>query len=88
MKMFEAHPSKFKKYQHFAGIVGCIGFLLGMVISGVGILLQIWNCPFGNGLLGTLCFLLLIGLGSAVLFGNLVAVMLIVFAKLRQKSRK
>ena len=86
--MFESQPSGSKRYQNVAGIVGCIGFVLGMVISGVGILFEIWNCPFGNGILQTLGFLLLIGFGSAVVLGNVVAIILILFAKLRQNSRK
>lgn len=86
--MFEAQTSGYKRYQKIAGIVGFIGFILGSVISGVGILLQIWNCPFGNGILQTIGFLFLIGLGSAVVLGNLVAIILIAFAKLRMNSRK
>ncbi len=86
--MIESQPSGYKRYQKIAGIVGFIGFILGSVITGVGILLQVWKCPFGNGILQTICFLVLIGLASAIVLGNLVAILLIGVAKMRMKSRK
>ena len=86
--MFEVQPSKSKKYQNIAGIVGCIGFVLGTVISGGGIFLKYWDCPFGNGMLQTVGFSILIGLSCGVVLGNLVAILLIWIAKMRQSSRK
>lgn len=86
--MFEIQSSGSKKYQNIAGIVGCVGFVLGSVISGVGILLRYWNCPFGDGILQTIGFSFLIGLSCAIVLGNLVAIILVWIAKMRQVSRK
>lgn len=86
--MFDVQPSGFRKHQNIAGIAGCIGFILGISVSGIGLLLHIWQCPFGNGFLQVLGFLILVGLVSAVVVGNLVALILIWIAKIRQNSRK
>lgn len=86
--MFEVQPSRSKKYQNIAGIVGCIGFVLGVVISGAGILLKYWDCPFGDGMLQTVGFSILIGLSCGIVLGNLVAILLVWHAKMRQVSRK
>lgn len=86
--MFEVQPSRSKKYQNIAGIVGCVGFVLGTVISGTGIFLKYWNCPFGEGILPVLGFSILIGLSCGIVFGNLVAILLIWYAKMREVSRK
>ena len=86
--MFEVRPSGYKRHQNIAGIVGFVSFVLGTVISGIGILLKYWKCPFGNGILQTLGFLFLIGVICAVVLGNLVAILLVGIAKMRQVSRK
>lgn len=86
--MFEVQPSRSKKYQSIAGIVGCVGFVLGTVISGAGIFLHYWKCPFGDGMLLTIGFSILIGLSCGIVLGNLVAISLVWYAKMRQVSRK
>ena len=86
--MSEVQTSRSKKYQNIAGIVGGIGFVLGVVISGVGIFLNYWVCPFGEGILQVLGFSILIGLGCGIVLGNLVAILLVWYAKMSQVSRK
>ncbi len=86
--MFKVQPSRSKKYQNIAGIVGCVGSVLGLVISGAGILLKYWDCPFGDGILHVLGFSILIGLSCGIVLGNLVAILLVWYAKMRQVSRK
>lgn len=81
--MFEIHLPKLKKYQNIAGIAGCIGFVLGTVIPGICFLTLGWHCPFGSGMLQIGGFLIISGLGSAIVLGNLVAFLLIGFAKYR-----
>ena len=86
--MFEIHLPLLKKYQTIAGIAGCIGFVLGTVIPGIGFLTLSWHCPFGNGIFQIICFLAITGFISAIIIGNLVAFLLIRIAKYRQVSRK
>ena len=86
--MFEVQPSSSKKYQNIAGIVGGIGFVLGVVISGAGIFLKFWDCPLGGGILHVLGFSILIGLSCGIVLGNLVAILLVFRAKMSQVSRK
>lgn len=86
--MFEVQPSRSKKYQNIAGIVGCVGFMLGLVISGGGIFLKYWNCPFGDSILQVLGFSILIGLSCGIVLGNLVGILLVWCARMRQDSRK
>ena len=86
--MFEIQPSRSKKYQNIAGIVGFFGFVLGLVISGAGVFLKYWDCPFGDGILQVLGFSILIGLSCGVVLGNLVAILLVWHARMRQVSRK
>ncbi len=86
--MFEGQSSRFKKYQSIAGILGFIGFVLGTVISGVGIVFQFWNCPFGDGILHSIGFSFLIGLGCGIVLGNLVAILLVGIAKMSRNYRK
>ena len=86
--MLKVQSSRSKKYQSIAGIVGFIGFVLGTVISGAGIFLQYWNCLFGDGMLQTLGFSLLIGLSCGIVLGNLVAFLLVGYAKMSQNYRK
>lgn len=82
--MFEIQPPFLKKYQNIAGIAGCIGFVLGTVIPGIGIFTHSWHCPFGSGILRIGGFLIISGFGSAIVLGNLVALLLIGFTKYRQ----
>lgn len=86
--MFEIHLPKLKKFQNIAGIAGCIGFVLGTVIPVIGFFILGWNCPFGNGILQIIVFSLLTGFLSAIIFGNLIAYILIRIAKFQQFSRK
>ncbi len=80
--------SRSKKYQSIAGIVGFIGFVLGTVISGTGVFLQYWHCPFGDGMLQTISFSFLIGLSCGIVLGNLVAILLVGYAKMSRNYRK
>lgn len=83
--MFEVHLPALKKYQHIAGITAGVGFVLGMLIPAFAIFTTRWTCPFGDGLLRIGGFLLLTGLVSAIVFGNLVAVFLMGLAKMKQR---
>lgn len=65
-----------KKYQKIAGISGIIGLILGITIPSIGMLIYNWNCPFGDGILQKIGFLFVSGFGSAVVFGNLVGILL------------
>ena len=73
-----------KKLQNVAGAAAGIGFILGILIPAVAIFILDWHCPFGDGILRIGGFLIISGFGSAVIFGNLVALILIGFAKYRQ----
>ncbi len=86
--MFEFHSSGLKKYQNIAGIAGGIGFIFGMTIPGIAIFTNSWHCPFGDGIFQTLGFLVITGVISAIVVGNLVAFLLIRIAKSQQGSRK
>ncbi len=87
--MSEVQLSGFKRYQNIAGVAGCIGFVLGTVIPGIGMLTHEWQCPFGDGIFQTLGFLAITGFISAIVLGNLVAFLLIGIAKYQQQvSRK
>ncbi len=86
--MFEIHLPLLKRYQSIAGIAGGIGFCLGIVIPGIGILAWNWQCPFGSGIFHTLGFLALTGLISAIVLGNLAAFILVRIAKFRHASQK
>jgi len=46
-----------------------------------------WQCPFGEGILQTVGFLVLTGLISAMVLGNLVAIILVRIAKFQQASQ-
>ena len=82
--MFEVQLPVLKKFQNVAGVAAVIGFILGLLIPAVGIFHLDWHCPFGDGILRTGSFLVIAGFGSAIIFGNLVALVLISFAKYRQ----
>ena len=66
-----------KKYQNIAGIAGIIGLILGITIPSIAMLLYNWNCPFGDGILQKIGFLVVSGFVTAVIFGNLVGILLI-----------
>ncbi len=86
--MFEVHPSGLKKYQNVAGIAGGIGFILGTVIPGIGILTQRWHCPFGDSIFQIIGFLAITGFCTAIVLGNLIAFLLIGIAKYQHGLRK
>ncbi|MCG9126722.1 hypothetical protein JT359_03875 [Candidatus Poribacteria bacterium] len=71
-----------KKYQNIAAVFGIIGFILGVVIPGIGIFIYNWNCPFGNGILHKIVFLGVCGFMSAIVLGNLVGILIIGILKL------
>ncbi|MDE0469501.1 MAG: hypothetical protein OYL97_20840 [Candidatus Poribacteria bacterium] len=82
--MFEVQLPMLKKLQNVAGAAAGIGFILGILIPAVAIFILHWHCPFGDGILRIGGFLIISGFGSAVIFGNLVALVLIGLAKYRQ----
>lgn len=82
--MFEVQLPMLKKLQNVAGAAAGIGFILGTLIPAVAIFILDWQCPFGDGILRIGGFLVTAGFGSAIIFGNLVALILIGFAKYRQ----
>lgn len=82
--MFEVQLPMLKKLQNVASAAAGIGFILGILIPVVAIFIFDWHCPFGDGILRIGGFLIILGFGSAVIFGNLVALILIGFAKYRQ----
>ena len=82
--MFEVQLPMLKKLQNVAGAAAGIGFILGTLISTLAIFILDWHCPFGDGILRIGGFLIISGFGSAIIFGNLVALILIGFAKYRQ----
>lgn len=82
--MFEVQLPMVKKFQSVAGAAAGIGFILGTLIPAVAIFILNWQCPFGDGILRLGGFLVITGFGSAIIFGNIVALVLIGFAKYRQ----
>ena len=82
--MFELQLPMLKKFQNIAGAAAGIGFILGTLIPAVAIFIFDWQCPFGAGMLRIGGFLAIAGFGSAIVFGNIVALVLISFAKYRQ----
>ena len=82
--MFEVQLPMLKKLQNVAGAAAGIGFILGTLISTLAIFILDWHCPFGDGILRIGGFLIISGFGSAIIFGNVVALILIGFAKYRQ----
>lgn len=82
--MFEVQLPMLKKLQNVAGAAAGIGFILGILIPAVAIFILDRHCPFGDGILRIGGFLIISGFGSAVIFGNLVALVLIGLAKYRQ----
>ena len=82
--MFEVQLPMLKKFQNVAGAAAGIGFILGALIPAVAIFILGWQCPFGDGILRIGGFLVIAGFGSAIIFGNIVALVLIGLAKYRQ----
>ncbi len=83
-RKFEVQLPMVKKFQNVAGAAAGIGFILGIVIPAVAIFILNWQCPFGDGVLRIGGFLVIAGFGSAIIFGNIAALVLIGFAKYRQ----
>ena len=82
--MFEVQLPALKKFQNLAGTAAGIGFFLGLLIPAVAIFILHWHCPFGDGILQITGFLAITGLGSAIVIGNLTALIIIGVAKYRQ----
>lgn len=82
--MFEVQLPMVKKFQNVAGAAAGIGFILGTLIPAVAIFIFDWQCPFGDGILRIVGFFVIAGFGSAIIFGNIVALALVGFAKYRQ----
>ncbi len=85
--MFEIRLPLLKKYQSIAGVAGGIGFALGTAIPGIGMLAYSWTCPFGDSVFQVVGFLVVTGIISAIISGNLVAFLLMRIVKY-QVSRK
>ncbi len=81
--MFEIQLPGLKKIQMISAVAAGIGFIIGVLISARAIFVNNWQCPFGNGLIQICGFLGMVGLGSAIIVGNLVALILIGIAKWR-----
>ena len=82
--MFEVQLPALRKFQNVAGIAAGIGFVLGLLIPGVSIFSLHWQCPFGDGILQVGGFLAITAFGSAIVVGNLTALVLIGVAKYRR----
>ena len=82
--MFEVQLPMLKKLQNVAGAAAGIGFILGILIPTVAIFILDWHCPFGDGIFRIGGFLIISGFGSAIVLGNIIALVLIGFAKYRQ----
>ena len=82
--MFEIQLPMLRKLQNVACAAAGIGFILGTLIPTVAIFILDWHCPFGDGMFRIGGFLVIAGFGSGIVFGNIVALVLIGFAKYRQ----
>lgn len=82
--MFEVQLPALKKFQNVAGIAAGVGFVLGLLIPTVAIFLLDWQCPFGGGVLQVGGFIAITGVGSAIIVGNLTALILIGVTKYRR----
>ena len=76
-KSHQAIKLPIRKYQTTAAVVAGIGFLFGILIPAFGFSTGHWACPFGSGLIRTGAFVVLTGILSATLIGNLVVLLLI-----------
>ena len=83
--MFEVQLPALKKFQNVAGTAAGIGFILGLLVPSVAIFILHWHCPFGDGILQVGSFIAITGIGSAIVIGNLTALILIGIAKYRQR---
>ena len=84
--MFEIHLPALKKIQTISAVAACIGFIIGVLIPARAIFVNNWPCPFGEGTIQVCGFLGIIGIGSGIVTGNLVALVLIGLAKHRQTT--
>lgn len=82
--MFEVRLPALRKLQNIAGNAAGVGFVLGLLIPCVAIFVLNWHCPFGEGILQVGVFLVLTAFGSAIIVGNLTAIVSIGVAKYRQ----
>ena len=82
--MFEVQLPMLKRFQNVAGAAAGIGFILGALIPAAAIFMLNWQCPFGDGIFRIGGFFVIAGFGSAIIFGNIIALVLISFAKYRQ----
>ncbi len=83
--MFEVRLPGLRKLQNIAGNAAGIGFVLGLLIPCVAIFALKWQCPLGDGILQVGGFLVLTAIGSAIILGNLTAIVSIGVAKYRQR---
>ena len=84
--MFEVQLPGFKKFQTISAVAAGIGFIFGVLIPAHAIFINDWQCPFGSGLIQIIGFLGITGLGSGIIIGNIVALILIGIAKYRTPS--
>ena len=84
--MLELQLPGFKKFQTISAVAAGIGFIIGVLIPARAIFINDWQCPFGSGLIQIVGFLGIIGLGSGIIVGNVVALILIGIAKYRTPS--
>ena len=82
--MFEVQLPALRKLQNVAGTAAGVGFVLGLLIPVVAIFVLNWHCPFGDGILQIGGFLALTAFGSAIIIGNLTAIVLIGVSKYRR----
>ncbi len=77
-----------KKYQTITIIAAVVGFLLGALIPAFAFGKGYWSCPFGQGVIRIGVFVLLTGILSSLLIGNVAALLVIFIARLRRSSDK
>ena len=83
--MFEVQLPALRKLQNVAGTAAGAGFVLGLLTPAVAIFALNWRCPFGDGILRIGGFLVLTAIGSAIILGNLTALVSISVSKYRQR---
>ena len=77
-----------RKYQTITIIAAVVGFLLGALIPTFAFGKGYWSCPFGQGVIRIGAFVLLTGILSSLIAGNVAALLVIFIAKLRRSSPK